>query len=87
MKYAAIKGKEKYYKHDYKEEDELTEVFSKHYQQIVSEKSLWIPIEKQLKSRRFKNFKHSVGDGFLLVWDNPTTPTLYITEIELKKHD
>jgi len=87
MKYAAIKGNEKYYKHDYKEEDELTDVFSKHYQQIVSEKSLWISLEKQLKSRRFKNFKHSVGDGFLLVWDNPTTPTLYITEIELEEHD
>ncbi|MCG2718867.1 MAG: hypothetical protein L6408_08570 [Nanoarchaeota archaeon] len=87
MKYVAIKGNEKYYKHDYREEDELKDIFSKHYQQIASEKSLWIPLEKQLKSKRFKNFKQSIGDGFLLAWDNPTTPTLYITEIELEKHD
>lgn len=62
-------------------------MFSKNYRNIISEKSLFIQIEKQVKSKKFKNFKHSISDGFLLVWDNPTTPSLYITEIELEKHD
>ncbi|MBT1248691.1 hypothetical protein [Thermosipho sp. 1244] len=43
--------------------------------------------KEQLKSKRFLNFKHSIGDGFLLVWENSTTPTLYITEIELERHN
>ena len=87
MKHVVLKGNEKYIKQEYKKEEELKEIFSKHYQQIVSKNSFWVPLEKQLKSKRFKNFKHSIGDGFLIVWDNPTTPTLYITEIELEKHD
>lgn len=87
MKQIVLKGSEKYIKQEYKKEEELKEIFSKHYKQIVSKNSFWIPLEKQLKSKRFKNFKHSIGDGFLIVWDNPTTPTLYITEIELEKHD
>lgn len=87
MKHVVLKGNEKYSKHEYKKEDELKDIFTKYHQQIASEKSCWIPLAKQLKSKRFKNFKHSKDDGFLLVWDNPTTPTLYITEIELEKHD
>src|SRR3989344_7773769 len=87
MKQTILKINEKYYKQEYKEEDELTVLFGKHYNKIISENSFWIPIEKQVKSKKFKNFKHSVSDGFLLVWDNPTTPTMYITEIELAKHD
>ena len=86
MKHVVLKGNEKYSKHEYKKGDELKDIFTKHHQQITSEKSFWIPLAKQLKSKRFKNFKHSIGDGFLLVWDNPTTPILYITEIELEKH-
>lgn len=87
MKEIILKGNEKYVKREYKREDELEDLFAKYYQQIVSEKSYWIALKKQLKSKRFKNFKHSIGDGFLLVWENPSTPTLYITEIELEKHD
>ena len=44
-------------------------------------------MKKQFRSKKFKNFKHSIGDGFLMVWENPTTPTLYITEVELERHD
>jgi len=87
MKQVVLKDNERYIKHEYKKEEELKDIFSKHYLQIVSKNSFWIPLEKQLKSKRFKNFKHSIGDGFLIVWDNPTTPTLYIAEIELEKHD
>lgn len=87
MKHNIIKNNEKYSKQEYKEEEELTDLFTKNYRNIISEKSLFIKIEKQVKSKNFKNFKHSISDGFLLVWDNPTTPSLYITEIELEKHD
>ncbi len=87
MKYMVLKGDEKYTKVEYKKEKELKNIFGTHYQQIVSKSSFWIPLEKQLKSKRFKNFRHSIGDGFLVIWANPTTPTLYITEIELERHD
>jgi len=87
MKHIVLKGNEKYIKQEYKKEEELKSIFSKHYHQIVSKNSFWLPLEKQLKSKKFKNFKHSICDGYLIVWDNPTTPTLYITEIELEKHD
>jgi len=87
LKQVILKGNKKYIKQEYKDEEELKSIFSKHYQQIVSKNSFWIPLEKQLKSKKFKNFKHSIGDGFLIVWNNPTTPTLYITEIELERHD
>ena len=87
MKNVILRANDKFFKFEYKKEEELTLVFNKNYQRIVSEKSFWCPLEKQLKSKRFKNFKHSIGDGFLLVWDNPSTPSLFITEIELEKHD
>jgi len=87
MKQSVLKGNELYIKQEYKKEEELENIFGKYYQLIISNKSYWIPLKKQLKSKKFKNFKHSIGDGFLLVWDNPTTPTLYITEVELEKHD
>ncbi|MDH7553767.1 MAG: DUF5655 domain-containing protein [Spirochaetota bacterium] len=87
MKHIIIKNNKKYLKHEYSQEEELTNLFSKNFQNIISDKSLFIKIEKQVKSKNFKNFKHSISDGFLLVWENPTTPSLYITEIELEKHD
>ena len=87
MKEIILRGNEKYIKQEYKKEEELENLFGKYYQQIVSEKSYWVPLKKQLKSEKFKNFKHSIGDGFLVIWENPTTPTLYIAEIELKRHD
>lgn len=87
MKNVLIKGSNKYLEQDYKKEADLTELFSKHYKKIVSDKSFWIKLEKQYKSKKFKNYKHSIGDGLLLLWDNPTTPSLYITEIELERHD
>lgn len=87
MKHTILKNNEKYVKKEYKIEDELTSLFNKHYKSIISDKSFFIKLEKQFKTKNFKNFKHSISDGFLLVWDNPTTPTLYITEIELEKHD
>lgn len=87
MKHTVLKNNEKYSKQEYSQEEELTDLFSKNYGNIISDKSLFIKIEKQVKSKSFKNFKHSISDGFLLVWDNPTTPSLYITEIELEKHD
>jgi len=87
MQQTILKNNEKYFKQDYRgKEDKLTTLFSNYYRSIISEKSHFFKLEKQLKSKKFKNFKHSIGDGFLLVWDNPTTPTLYITEIELEKH-
>lgn len=87
MKLSILKDKEKYFKQEYTNEDELTTLFSKHYKKIISENSFWIPIERQVKAKKFKNFKHSISDGFLLVWDNPTTPSMFITEIELANHD
>ncbi|MEM4630779.1 MAG: hypothetical protein QXU92_04190 [Candidatus Diapherotrites archaeon] len=87
MNQAILKNANKYWKKDYLQEEELVDLFSKNYRNIISDKSLFIKIEKQVKSKNFKNFKHSISDGFLIVWDNPTTPSLYITEIELGKHD
>jgi len=86
MKYSILKDNEKFSKHEFQRENELTELFLKHYKKIISEKSFFIRIEKQVKSEKFKNFKDSISDGFLLVWDTPTTPSLYLTEIELEKH-
>lgn len=87
MRHVIIKDNQKYTRREYKDEQQLTDVFSEQYKNIISEKSYWIPVEKQVKSARFKNFKHSISDGFLLVWENTTTPTLYITEIETESHD
>lgn len=87
MRHVIIKDGKKYVKQEYETEAQLTDIFSEHYKNIVSEKSYWIQVEKQVKSTRFRNFKHSISDGFLLVWENATTPTLYITEIETERHD
>lgn len=87
MKHNIIKENDVYNKQDFQKESELTHLFYKNCKNIVSKNSLFIKLEKQLKSKRFKNFKHSIGDGFLLVWDNPTTPSLYITEVELERHN
>lgn len=87
MRHVIVKDGRKYVKQEYETEPQLTDVFSENYKNIISEKSYWFPVEKQVKSTRFKNFKHSISDGFLLVWENTTTPTLYITEIETEKHD
>jgi len=87
MRQVILRDDEKYFKSKYSKEEELEKLFAKNYQKIISENSYWIPLKKQLKSKRFMNFKHSIGDGFLLVWENPTTPTLYITEVELERHD
>lgn len=43
-------------------------------------------IKKQLKSSKFKNFHNSIPDGFLLTWEEPATPILYIVEFELESH-
>jgi len=87
MRHVIIKDDQKYVRQEYESEQQLTDVFSGQYNNIISEKSYWIPVEKQVKSTRFKNFKHSISDGFLLVWENTSTPTLYITEIETESHD
>jgi len=87
MRHRILKNNVIYSKQEYSQENELTDLFSENYRNIISDKSFFIKIEKQVKSKNFKNFKHSISDGFLLVWDNPTTPSLYITEIELEKHD
>jgi hypothetical protein len=82
-----LKDDKIYDKQEFKLEDDLVSLFEKNYNFIISNNSLFIKIEKQLKSSNSKNFKDSIGDGFLLVWDNPLSPTLYITEVELSKHD
>ena len=87
MKHNIIKENDVFNKKDFQKELELTHLFDKNYKNIISKNSLFIKLEKQFRSKRFKNFKHSIGDGFLLVWDNPTTPSLYITEVELERHD
>ncbi|MFW5977504.1 MAG: hypothetical protein ACOCQQ_03255 [Candidatus Nanoarchaeia archaeon] len=87
MKHNIIKKDDIFKKQEFQKETDLTNLFNKNYKNIISKKSLFIQLEKQFKAKKFKNFKHSIGDGFLLVWDNPTTPSLYITEIELEKHD
>lgn len=87
MRHVIIKDGLKYEKQEYAAEQQLTDIFSEQYKNIISEKSHWFPIEKQVKSTRFKNFKHSISDGFLLVWENSSTPTLYITEVETEGHD
>ncbi len=86
MKHNIIKENDVYNKQDFQKEKELTNLFDKNYKNIISKNSLFIKLEKQFKSKKFKNFKQSIGDGFLLVWDNPTTPSLYITEVELERH-
>lgn len=83
MKYTVLKNNEKYSKQGYYPEEQLTDLFLKHHRNIISDKSFFIKIEKQIKSG---NFKDSIIDGVLLVWNNPTTPTLYLTEVELEKH-
>lgn len=87
MKHTILKEGVKYTKEEFQKEPELTQLFNKNYRNIISENSLFIKLEKKFRSKKFKNFKHSIGDGFLLVWDNPTTPSLYITEVELERHD
>jgi predicted transport protein len=88
MKHSILKDNEKYSKQEYEHEDDLTDLFAKNYANIISDKSFFIKAEKQLKSKSFKNFKESIPDGFLLVWDYPSTPSLYITEMELgEKHN
>ncbi|MEM5799228.1 MAG: hypothetical protein QXZ43_00980 [Candidatus Aenigmatarchaeota archaeon] len=67
MKHTILKNNEKYSKQEYSQEEELTDLFSKNYENIISNKSIFIKIEKQVKSKSFKNFKHSISDGFLLV--------------------
>lgn len=83
MRHIVLKDNEKFLKQSYQNEDELKVTFQKCYREVISEKSLWIPVEKQFKSR---NFKDSFCDGFLLVWENPSTPLLYVTEIETEEH-
>lgn len=83
MRHFVIGNNEKYYKKPYKFEDELTKIVEDHFKEIISESSVFLKAEKQFKT---KNFKNSICDGFLLVWENPSTPLLYITEIELEKH-
>ena len=83
MRHVILEKTEKYFKQQYRKEDELTDIFRKYHKEIISPKSFWIETEKKLKS---KNFKDSICDGFLLVWENTTTPLLYITEMELESH-
>ncbi len=87
MEYKVLIKNQTFSRVEYRKEEDLTKLFSKTYRNIISEKSFFIEISRQAKSKNFKNFKHSISDGYLLVWDNPTTPSLYITEIELGKHD
>lgn len=67
----------------YKDEEEITKIFQSSYNKIVSEKSFFLNKDMQFSTN---NFKNSRCDGFLLVWENPTTPCLYITEVELERH-
>jgi len=83
MRHFILGNNLKYFKTPYKYEKDLTKVFETHYKEIISQKSVFLTAEKQFKT---KNFKNSICDGFLLVWENPTTPLLYITEIELERH-
>ena len=75
---------QKFFQTLYDLESELTSTFQKYYRSIVCQKSFFISRELQFKTRNFKNSK---CDGLLFVWENPSTPRLYITEIELEKHD
>jgi predicted transport protein len=83
MRHFILGNNHKYFKSIYKYEEDLTKIFKTHYKEIISQKSVFVPTAKQFKT---KNYKNSICDGFLLVWENPTTPLLYITEIELEKH-
>lgn len=83
MRHYILGNKLKYFKTPYKYERDLIKVFATYYKEIISQKSVFVQLEKQFKT---KNFKNSISDGFLLVWENPTTPLLYITEIELERH-
>ena len=83
MRHTILVDSAKLNKIPYSLEEELTAIFEKNYRNIISSKSLWIR-----KPIKFKtgNFKDSINDGFILVWENTTTPILYLTEIELEKH-
>ena len=83
MNHFILGNNQKYFKRHYKLEEDLTDIFIAHYKEIISQKSFFVKAEKQFKT---KNFKNSICDGFLLVWENLTTPLLYITEIELESH-
>lgn len=83
MRHIILTNTGKFQKSPYSEEKELTEIIQKHYQKIFSTKSIWIRRPIQFKTG---NFKDSINDGFILVWENTTTPILYLTEIELEKH-
>ncbi len=84
MRNVILSGNIKFLKKEYSSEEDLAVTFENHYKDIISDNSLWIKLEKQFKT---KNFKNSICDGFVVSWDNPTTPTLYITEVELERHD
>ncbi|MBI2655265.1 hypothetical protein HYX06_02465 [Candidatus Woesearchaeota archaeon] len=86
MENAILIENDKFVKEEFKVEDDIVNLFSKNYKKIISDKSYLLLVEKQFKSKNFKNFKHSISDGFLLAWENPTTPSLYITEFELISH-
>ncbi len=83
MKHFVLGNNQKYFKKPYTLEKDLTKVFETHYREIISQKSVFVAVEKQFKT---KNYKNSICVAFLLVWVNPTTPLLYITEIELESH-
>jgi len=83
MRHTILVDTTKLNKIPYSVENELTDIFEKNYKNIISEKSLWIRKPIKFKSG---NFKDSINDGFILVWENTTTPILYLTEIELEKH-
>lgn len=86
MEYGILKSDDKFLKGEFKNEDEVIDLFLKNYKKMISEECFLLIAEKQFKSKNFKNFKHSISDGFLLTWTNPTTPSLYITEFELISH-
>ncbi|GEM_PF-1274396 len=87
MENGILKEDDKFLKEEFDVEDEVTDLFKKNYKNIISDNSYLFVVEKQVKSKNFKNFNHSISDAFLLTWNNPTTPSLYITEIELESHD
>jgi predicted transport protein len=67
-------------------EAELTDVFSNFYKRIFSNSSYWIGGAKKLRSSSFRNFAESIPDGYLIQWETPDTPCLYLTELETKAH-
>jgi len=86
MRGAIIYNGEKYQETGFKNEANLTEIFEKNYKSIISEKSFFIPLAKQFKTKKFKNYRESIGDGFFILWENPDVPVFYIVEIELTSH-